>query len=247
MVEERLALLGLLFLEVGAAGEHDVVAVAVELDDLGLDLLTDVRVEVAHPAQLDERSREEAAQADVDYQTALDHFDHRATHRAALVGDLLDAVPGTLVLSPLLGEDEPALFVLLVEDKSLDPLTDLDHLARVDVVADRQFLGGDDPLGLVADVEHRSIAVHGHHSALDDVAFLELEHGVLEGGDEVVGDLIGEVTHVGCHDRCRTGWTRSAFRVLAGACRLGRSRSGLCPASTRQHRPKPQRPRSDRR
>ena len=54
LVEERCPLFGLLLLEVGPAGEHDVVAVAVQLDDLGLDLLTDEGVEIADPAQLDQ-------------------------------------------------------------------------------------------------------------------------------------------------------------------------------------------------
>ena len=42
-------------LEPGPAGQHDVVAVLVELDDLGLERLADVRLQVTHPAQLDER------------------------------------------------------------------------------------------------------------------------------------------------------------------------------------------------
>src|SRR5690606_39517005 len=46
LVQEGLALLRLLLLQVGTAAEHDVVAVAVELDDLGLDLLADERLQV---------------------------------------------------------------------------------------------------------------------------------------------------------------------------------------------------------
>jgi hypothetical protein len=75
VVEERGARLGLRLLEQGAAREHDVVAVLVELEDLGLDLLAEVRREVADAAQLDERRGQEAAQADVDDETTLDDLD----------------------------------------------------------------------------------------------------------------------------------------------------------------------------
>ena len=57
VVEERGARLGLRLLEQRAAREHDVVAVLVELEDLRLDLLAEVRREVADAAQLDERGR----------------------------------------------------------------------------------------------------------------------------------------------------------------------------------------------
>ena len=70
-----LLLLGLF--QPGPAGQHHVVAVAVELDDLGLDGPAHVGLELADPAQLDQRSGQEAAQADVDDQAALDDLDDR--------------------------------------------------------------------------------------------------------------------------------------------------------------------------
>ena len=76
--EEVLALLGLRLLEELAAGENDVVAVLVELDDAALELLADVRLQVAHAAHLDERSREETAQADVEDEPTLDDLDDGA-------------------------------------------------------------------------------------------------------------------------------------------------------------------------
>ena len=59
--EEAVAALLLRLFEEGATAEDDVVAVLVELDDLGLHGLAHVRGQVAHPAQLDERGRKEAA------------------------------------------------------------------------------------------------------------------------------------------------------------------------------------------
>ena len=122
--QEALAHLGLGLLEPGAAGQHDVVAVLVELDDLGLELLADVRLEVAHAAHLDQRRGQEAAQADVEDQAALDDLDDGAGDDAVLLLDLLDRAPGALVLRALLGQDQPTLLVLLLEDQGLDLVAD---------------------------------------------------------------------------------------------------------------------------
>ena len=107
--------------------------------------------------------------------------------------------PRPLVLGPLLGEDEPALLVLLLEDERLDLVAEADDLVRVDVVADGQLAGRDDALGLEADVEQDLVLVDLDDRALHDVAVVELDDGagdgVLEGhAVEVVdGDLPGDV------------------------------------------------------
>src|SRR6266508_6368450 len=69
--EELVALLALRLLEVCASREHDVVAVLVELDDLGVEVPADERMEVAHPAQVDEGRGQEAAETDVEDQATL--------------------------------------------------------------------------------------------------------------------------------------------------------------------------------
>ena len=185
--EERLAHLGLGLLEPGAAGQDHVVAVLVQLDDLGLELLADVGLQVADPAHLDQRRGQEAAQADVEDQAALDDLDDGAGDDAVLFLDLLDRAPGALVLGALLGQDQPALLVLLLEDQGLDLVADLDDLVGVDVVLDRQLAGGDDALGLVADVEQDLVAVDLDDGALDDVAVVEVLDGLVDGGEEVLG------------------------------------------------------------
>ncbi len=134
--QEAVTDLGLGLLEPRAAREHDVVAVLVQLDDLRLELLADVRLEVAHAAHLDQRGGQEAAQPDVEDQAALDHLDDRAGDDAVLLLDLLDRAPGAFVLCALLGQDQPALLVLLLEDQGLDLVADLDDLVGVDVVLD---------------------------------------------------------------------------------------------------------------
>jgi hypothetical protein len=198
VVEELVRDLGLGLLEPGAARQHHVVAVLVELDDLGLDLLAEVRLQVADAAQLDERRGQEAAQADVEDEAALDDLDDGAGDDAVLLLDLLDRAPGALVLRALLGQDQAAFLVLLLEDEGFDLVADLDDLVGVDVVLDGQLARGDDTLGLVADVEQDLVAVDLDDGAFDDVAVVEVLDGLVDRGEEVLsradvvdGDLLG--------------------------------------------------------
>src|SRR3546814_17086630 len=62
-LEEVLALLALGLLEPGPAGQDHVVAVLVELCDVGLELATDVGGKVAGPARLDGASGQESEPA----------------------------------------------------------------------------------------------------------------------------------------------------------------------------------------
>src|SRR5690606_10606488 len=142
------------------------------LDDLRLELTAHVGLEVADAAHLDERGRQEAAQADVEDEAALDDLDDGAGDDAVLLLDLLDRAPGPLVLGALLGQQQPALLVLLLEDEGLDLVTDGDDLVGVDVVLDRQLAGKDDALGLVADVEGTVVKVDR-----DDVPIVEVLDG----------------------------------------------------------------------
>src|SRR5690606_22162448 len=147
VVQEVRARLGLSLLEQRATAEDNVVAVLVELEDLRLDLLTQVRGQVADATQFDERCRQEATEADVDDESALDDLDDRTGDDAVVFLDLLDVAPGALVLGTLLGQDQSAFLILLLENKSLDLVADLDDLIGVNVVLDGKFAGGDDTLG----------------------------------------------------------------------------------------------------
>ena len=183
-VEEVLPHLGLGLLQPGPAGQHHVVAVLVQLDDLGFDLPAHVGLQVTNPAHLDQRGRQEAAQPDVQDQAALDHLDDGAGDHAVVVLDLLDRAPGPLVLRALLGQDEAAFLVLLLQDKGFDVVGDLDHVVRVHIVLDRQLAGGDDPFRLVADVEQDLVSVDLDDGALHDVAVVEVLDGLVDRGEE---------------------------------------------------------------
>lgn len=64
--QEGFAHFGLGLFEVLTTGEHHIVAVLVELEDLGLDGLANVRGQVADATHFDQGCRQEASQTDVD-------------------------------------------------------------------------------------------------------------------------------------------------------------------------------------
>src|SRR4051795_10978503 len=187
LVEELAADLGLGLLQPLAAGEDDVVAVLVELDDLGLELAAHVGLQVTDATHLDQRGGEEPAQADVEDETTLDDLDDGAGDD--LVGFLLrlDGAPGALVLGALLGQDQAAFLVLLLEDEGFHLVADADDLVGVDVVLDGQLPRGDDALGLVADVQQHLVAVDLDDDALDDVAIVEVLDRLVDRREEVLG------------------------------------------------------------
>src|SRR5215203_3586587 len=196
--QEILPYLGLGLLQPGAPGQDDVVAVLVQLDDLRLELHPHIGLKIPYPAHLHQRRGQEAAQADVDDQAALDDLDDVAGDDAVGVFDLLDSAPGALVLSPLLGQDQATFLVLLLLDEGLDLITDANHLEGVHVVLDGKFLRRDDPFGLVADVEQDLVPVDFDYGTGDDVTVVEvLDRGIdgLEKGfgrtQVVDGDLRG--------------------------------------------------------
>jgi hypothetical protein len=69
----------------------------------------DVRREVADAAQFDERCGQEATQADVDDEAALDDLDDRAGDDAVVVRFLLHGAPPALVLRPLVRQGQKAV------------------------------------------------------------------------------------------------------------------------------------------
>ena len=175
---------------------------------LRLDLLAQVLVEVRHAADVDQRGGQEAAHPEVDDQAALDDLDDRAVDGLAGLGGGLDAAPGALEAGALLGQDQAAVLVLLGEDERVDLLAELDLLVRVDRLADRELVGGDDPLALVADVDEDLVLVDPHDLAGDDVALLEGDDRGVVVGDDLAVDLeqqpVGALDDLGV--RWRSGW-----------------------------------------
>src|SRR5215211_4201197 len=211
-LEDRLALLLALLLEDRAAAQDDVVARAVELDDLRLDVLAEVLVEVRDAADVDERGGQEAAHPEVDDQAALDDLDDRAGDGLAGLGGALDAAPGALEAGALLGQDQAAVLVLLGEDESVDLLPELYLLGRVDGLADRELVVGDDPLALVSDVDEDLVLVDADDLAGDDVALVEGDDGRVVVGKDLTIDLDQHPVRALDDVQIRRGlWRQSGF------------------------------------
>ena len=122
---------------------------------------------------VDQRGGQEAAHPEVDDQAALDDLDDAALDGLAGLGCGLDATPCLLEARTLLRHDEATVLVLLGEDEGVDLLAHLDLIVRVDRLADRELVGGDDPLALVPDVDEDLVVVDAHDEPGDDVALFE--------------------------------------------------------------------------
>src|SRR5438093_5400860 len=185
LVEDVLPLLLALLLEHGAAREHDVVARAVELDHLALELLAEELVEVLHAADIDERRRQEPADAEVEDQPALHDLDHATVDRVARLGGALDVLPRELEAGALLREDQAALRVLLRQHEGVDLVAERDLVGRVHRAPDRQLGDRDHAFGLVADVDEHLVLVDADDRAVHDLALVDLREGGLVVGDEL--------------------------------------------------------------
>ena len=96
-----------------------------------------------------------------------------------------------------------------------------DDLVGVDVVLDRQLAGGDDALGLVADVEQDLVAVDLDDDAFDDVAVVEVLDRLVDGGEEglLVADVVDrDLGGGGGVDACR----HKDWDSVGDRCRGGR-------------------------
>src|SRR5262249_48242372 len=153
------------------------------------------------------------AQADIQDQAALDDLDDGAGDHAVFFLDLFDRAPGALVLRALLGQDQPALLVLLLQDQGLDVVTSLDDLIRVDVMLDGQFARRDYALGFVTDVEQNLVPVDLDDRPIDDVSVIEVLDGLVDRGEE--GLLRTDV--VDGYLRGRGGLRAARRHVLVGS------------------------------
>src|ERR687896_940946 len=108
-VENRLPHLLALVLEHRSAREHDVVSRTVQLDHLAAQLLAEELVQVLDTADVDERGGQEAADTEIEDETALDDLDHPADDRIAALRGALDRLPGQLEARALLREDQAAV------------------------------------------------------------------------------------------------------------------------------------------
>ena len=189
-LEECLALLGALGFDDFAAGENDVLALVVDLDDFELVDVSDVFGEIFRWNDVHLRTGKEGFHADVDGETAFDDcFDFSANEAAVLV-DFDDLVPVLFVGGFLLGENDHALIVFEALEEHFDFVADFDFLIL-------EFVGWDGAFGLVADVHEDDLRADFEDGSLDDGSFTEIrEFGVDQVAQLLVGGFCDGSTHM---------------------------------------------------
>ena len=188
-VEDLLADLLALLLEHRAAREHDVVARAVELDDLALDLRprnsSRFCTRRMSTSEAGRKPRTPRSMIRPPLTTSITVPSTGSPDSAAASM----RAPGLLEAGALLGQDQAAVLVLLGEDERVDLLAELHLVVRIDRLADRQLVERDDALALVADVDQDLVLVDADDLARDDVALLEGDDGGVVVGDDLAVDL----------------------------------------------------------
>ena len=175
-VERVLLLFRVLLFEENLARQHDVAALLVDLDDAHPQFLAAKRVEVANGTHVDLRSGQERAHADVDGEAALDPLDDAADDDLTLGVGLLDLVPDLHLLGLLAREDDVAVAVLGALEQDIDDVPRLhgDLTGLVDELVD-----GDEPFGLVADVDDHFRWGDFQDGALHDFAFRDIAEAAI--------------------------------------------------------------------
>lgn len=176
-LEHLLALGAELALDHCAPADHDVVALAVDLDDLELEFLALEVGRVAHRAHVDQRTGQERADfLDVDREAALDLAADAAGDGAVRLVGLLELIPDERALGLLAREHGLAEAVLDAVERDLDLVADLDADLAV-VLA--ELLDRDDALGLEARIDDDDVVLHVDDDADDDGAGAQLGQGLL--------------------------------------------------------------------
>lgn len=173
-------------LEEQLAGQHDVAAAAVDLDDLHVEGLAEVGIQVADGLHVHLAAGQEGADADVDRQAALDLLEHGAVHGHVGTEGLLDLVPDLHLLGALAAEAHVAVGVLEHLEQHFDDLAHLHALRAVGIV---ELVEVDGARPLVADVDDDALAADLHDDATHDLFFAEATGFTLQGGHELLALL----------------------------------------------------------
>ena len=166
--------------EENTTGKNNVVAVAIHLDNTSFDFGAEVCSKILNTTKINERSRQEATETDVEDQAALDDFDNLAGNNFASLELFLNLNPSTLVLSTLLGEDETTVLVLLLENQGLELIAQRYDLRGISILADRKLAGRNNALALESDVNEYLVMLDLYNSAVDQIALVEVGQSAID-------------------------------------------------------------------
>ena len=196
--QQLAALVVALLLDQFAAGEDDVLALLVDLDDFEFVGVADELRQVLRRDDVDLRGGQKRLDADVDQQAAFDDGLDLAGDGAAFVANGEDLVPVLLELGLFLGEDDHAFLVFEFLDEDIDFVADFDGF---DVV---EFVGGDDAFAFVADVHEDFLGADFDDGAFDDLACGKAGRALLQGFFHC------EHNYNDCNDKLRETWARAS-------------------------------------
>jgi hypothetical protein len=152
----------------GTAGQHDVVALAVELDNLEFEGLAFVRGGVLDRTHVDQRARQEGTDAvGHDSEAALDLAGNRTGDQSAVVQGLFQEVPGGDALGAVARQARGAVAVFQHFDGNLDEIAHL-HFDFALIV--QEFFERNIGFRFQAGIDHDEIVIDEHHFCSDDFA-----------------------------------------------------------------------------
>ncbi len=183
--QELLALLAEACFEHGATRDHDIVALAIELDDLELERLVFVGRGVLDGADVDERSRQERADAVHHHrEPALDLAGDETRDDGALLHRGFEVVPCLEALGLVARQLGLAIPIFETLDRHGDEIAGLDlDLAFVVL----EFLDRNEAFGLEARVDDHDVEIDADDLGSDELALTHLlpGEGFLEQRGEV--------------------------------------------------------------
>ena len=190
--DERGALLGAALFEHGAAGDDDVAAAAIHLQDLERLRLVHQRADIAHRAHIDlAAGKERDGAVEIDGEAALDAAEDHAFDAGDFVEGALELAPAFLAARLVARQHGFA-------ERVLDALEiDLDLVADRDLGRDArhgEFFERHAAFGLQADIDHGEIVFDRHDRAGDDGAFgrRAADEALFQHGREIVAARAGE-------------------------------------------------------
>ena len=163
--EQLRAFLGAFGFNELTAGENDVLALFVQLDDFALEGLAFVNAEIFRRDDINLRAGQKCLDAHVEHETTLDHGLHLAGDQSAVVENLDNLFPVLLLGGLLLGENDHTLVVFEALQEHFDFGADFEVLIVF------EFAQADDAFGLVANVDEDFIGTFLQDASLDDTAF----------------------------------------------------------------------------
>ena len=168
------------FFKKNTTRKNNVVAVAIHLDNASFNFGTKISRKILNATKVNQRCRQEATKTDVKDQATLNNFDNFTGNNFASLEFILNLNPSTLVLCALLGKDEAAVLVLLLENQCLDLVTQVYNLRRICVLTDGKLASRNNALALESDVNENFIVLNLNNGTVDKIALVEVGQGAID-------------------------------------------------------------------